>query len=158
MVIDPLSALSIAGNVIQFVDFTSKLISKGSQYYKSIDGALLEHTELSAVAQSLQRLNRGLGASMRLEQSMLTVRPDLPPQKYNLAEQGLWDANNECYKLAEEFSRALEDLQVSGKHRRWESFRQAFKTVWSEEKVESLYKRLSNAREQLMIHLLVHMR
>jgi len=95
---------------------------------------------------------------MRLEQSMLTVRPDLPPQTYNLAEQGLWDANNECYKLAEEFSRALQDLQVSGKHRRWESFRQAFKTVWSEEKVESLYKRLSNAREQLMIHLLVHMR
>ena len=158
MVIDPLSALGIAGNVIQFVDFASKLVSKGGQYYRSVDGALIQHTELSAATENFRRLSSGLATSLRLEQSMLNPRPGQPPRKYNLAEQGLWDANSECYTLAEELTKALQDLKVSGKHRRWESFRQAFRTLWSEEKIETLSKKLISAREQLMIHLLVHMR
>jgi hypothetical protein len=158
MAIDPLTALGIAGNVIQFVDFASKLVSKGGQYYRSADGALLQHTELSAAAENLQRLSHGLGTSLRIEQSIPSTKPYEPLREYNLAELGLWHANSECYKLAKELSKALEDLKVSGKHRRWESFRQAFRTLWSEEKIETLSKRLDSARAQLVIHLLVHLR
>jgi hypothetical protein len=40
MVLDPVSALGIAGNILQFINFASKVLSKGTQYYKSTDGAL----------------------------------------------------------------------------------------------------------------------
>jgi hypothetical protein len=31
MVLDPLSALSLAGNVVQFVEFASKIVSEGNK-------------------------------------------------------------------------------------------------------------------------------
>jgi hypothetical protein len=158
MLIDPVTALGIAGNVIQFVDFASKLVSKGSEYYGSIDGALLEHTELSGTAERLRKLSRGLETSMRLEQLSQRAKPGDLHRKYSLAEQGLLEVNHECCKLAEEFCNALEELRISDKHRRWESFCQAFKTLWSEEKIEILSKRLGSATQQLIVHLLVYMR
>lgn len=46
---DPLSSLGVAGNVIQFVDFGIKLVSRFNQIYRSADGALQENTQLSEV-------------------------------------------------------------------------------------------------------------
>lgn len=50
MVLDPVSALGIAANVLQFVDVASKVVSRSTQYYKSFDGSLLEYAELAAIA------------------------------------------------------------------------------------------------------------
>jgi hypothetical protein len=159
MVLDPVSALGIAGNVLQFVDFASKVVSKGTQYYKSLDGALVENTELSAVADNLSKLSRRLETSMPLEASMLGIRRhgESDPQ-YSPAEQGLWEANKECYRISVELVETLDKLKISDSHRKWQSFWQALRSSWSEEHIETLSKRLTQAREQLMTHLLVHIR
>jgi hypothetical protein len=65
MVLEPISALGLAGNVIQFADFAGKLISKGNEYYKSVDGALVEHTELKVVGKRLADLSEGLETSLQ---------------------------------------------------------------------------------------------
>jgi hypothetical protein len=40
---DPLTALSVAGNAVQFVDFGSKILFKSYKLYKSQDGVLMEN-------------------------------------------------------------------------------------------------------------------
>jgi len=45
---DPLTALGLAANIIQFVDFASKLLSTGQELYQS--GASAPNLELSLVA------------------------------------------------------------------------------------------------------------
>lgn len=61
----------------------------------------------------------------------------------------------ECRRAAEEFIEVLNSLKVKGSHRGWQSFRQAFKSIWGKDKIEAMLKKLSGLREQLMIHLLV---
>lgn len=46
---DPLSSLEVAGDVIQFVDFGIKLVSRFKEIYRSADGALQEKDDLSEV-------------------------------------------------------------------------------------------------------------
>jgi hypothetical protein len=46
MPLDPLSALSVAASAIQFIDFSSKIVSKGKHIYKSANGVLREDAEV----------------------------------------------------------------------------------------------------------------
>jgi hypothetical protein len=54
---DHLTALSVAGNIIQFVDFSCKLISSSYKLYESASGVLVENLELEAIAESVLELN-----------------------------------------------------------------------------------------------------
>jgi hypothetical protein len=53
---DPLTALASASNIIQFVDFPSKLISTTHSLYASTSGAKAEQMELEALANTLRSL------------------------------------------------------------------------------------------------------
>ncbi len=54
---DPLTSLSLASNVIQIVDFSTQLVSKGYKIYKSADGTLAENVDIEAVTHSLKTLS-----------------------------------------------------------------------------------------------------
>ena len=146
MVLDPGSALGLASNIFQVVDFSARLISKGNQYYKSINGQLLEHAELSTISRRLVELNSGL------EQSVAAFyrHRDLSAQ-----EHALKAVAGDCKDAAQGFLTVLRDFEVSGNHRAWKSFRQAFKTVWSKEKMEEMLSRLAELKQQVVLHLLV---
>ena len=144
---EALAILSIASNVAQFVELASKLISRGARYYQSSSNGGVHHAELDAAATHLARLNEKI--KVTLQQSGCRSRVNNP------AQQGLWEANAQCHKIAEEMLHALRRLPRPGGHRGWSTIRQAFMAIWSEEEIESLSKRLSYAREQLVLHLLV---
>jgi hypothetical protein len=42
---DPLTALSVAAAVVQFVDYGTKVLSKAHGAYKAADGSFLENRE-----------------------------------------------------------------------------------------------------------------
>lgn len=149
MVLEPISALSVAAAVVQFAEFCSKLISKGNQYHRSTDGALVEHTELTAAAASLVNLTKDLDGSLKL------IRQ---PGKISSEEESLKAVLEDCRKIASEFVAVLDTFKVPAVHKRWKSFRQAFKTMWNKDKIEEMLRRLNVAREQLVIHLLVVLR
>jgi hypothetical protein len=56
MALDPLTAFSVTGTAIQFVDFSSKLFSKARQLHKSTSGALSINEELNFAATSIVNL------------------------------------------------------------------------------------------------------
>ncbi len=45
-IIEVLAAIGLVGNIVQFVDFSRKLISKSIQLYYSYDSALIENVEV----------------------------------------------------------------------------------------------------------------
>jgi hypothetical protein len=52
--VDPVSALSFTGNIIQFIDFSSKVISGSREIYRG--GLPGQYVDLKAVAESLREL------------------------------------------------------------------------------------------------------
>jgi hypothetical protein len=61
---DPLSALSVAANIVQFVVYGIDIVSKGNQLCKSADGALAENVELETASLRLQRLSGTVQGSL----------------------------------------------------------------------------------------------
>lgn len=53
---DPLSALSLASNIIQVVDFSSRIITQSYEIYKSSDGSMAEHAILDDAAKNPSEL------------------------------------------------------------------------------------------------------
>ncbi|CRG90151.1 Valine--tRNA ligase [Talaromyces islandicus] len=146
MVLDPLTALSVATSVIQFVDFGAKLISKGKEIYKSADGVLADHAEQAAISAKLADLTRALSGSIDVS----AITRELSP-----AENALQEVALDCREVAEDFTLAIDELRVTGNHRKWKSFRQALKSVWKKEGIEERLQRLDRLRQLVTVHLLV---
>lgn len=146
--LDPLSALSVAASAVQFIDFSTKIISKGQRLYHSTSGALPENDETETVTKRLKDLAQGLQAPL---QSDIAASDE---------GNALKDITQECLDTAHELIQELEKLKVpnGSKHRRWKSIRQALKSAWSREKLEKVKTRLRELKEDLRTHVLIHMR
>lgn len=147
MVLDPLSAVSLAATIVQFVDFSSKIVSKGYHLYGSVDGALPENQHLNYVITDLKGLNTRLQESQNLAY-------------WTKDEKALQAIAVQCSVMADELLLRLNCLKVpeGTRYRRWKSFRQALKSVWNKEDLDKMAATLSDYRSQLEMHILVSLR
>ena len=149
--LDPLTALSLAGNVIQFIDFSSKLVSKGREIYRSTDGALRDNLEIEIVTADftkvVQRLMKHSGS-----ETVATVATAISTDDTELELRQICEM---CRSVATEFLAKLQAVKVTGKHRGWKSFRQALKSVWTKEEIDDIAQRLALFRQQLEFHIMV---
>ncbi|KAF2085306.1 hypothetical protein K490DRAFT_67957 [Saccharata proteae CBS 121410] len=53
---DPVSAIGLAGNIFQFIDFAAKLFSEAQNIYESVTGLPDEHQELKIIAHRLESI------------------------------------------------------------------------------------------------------
>ncbi|PMD45669.1 hypothetical protein L207DRAFT_452788 [Hyaloscypha variabilis F] len=148
MVLDPMSAVSLAGNIIQFIDFSCKIVSKGRRIYLSRDGALPKNLELEIITNDLSRLAK----SLRNDKASIDTLTD--------DEKMVRTMSDDCTKIAEELLRRLEKLKVKSDvtQRGWKSARQALKSVWSGRELEEMSERLSALRNQIQFGILVSMK
>ncbi len=120
---DPLTALSLAGIIIQFVDFGSRILKGSHQIYESVTGALPANEELELRTRDLSdliiKLQRPLQAG---DGSVTSDHTTLKP---------LQSLCNACSLVAKELLGRLEGLKVEGKHKAWKSFGHAIKAEWS---------------------------
>jgi hypothetical protein len=148
--LDPLTALSLASNIVQFIDFGTKLLAKGYELYESADGASVGNAELEFIARDLQKLNDRLKPPLS---------PKTNPTSSTPSEAALRKLNDKCSGVADELINALTKLKVQGtSNRRWKSFRQALSSLWKKEEVNAITTRLQNFRDELNLHILVSMR
>lgn len=65
---DPLTALGLAGNIVQFIDFSCKILSDSYEIYRA--GSTSEHEEINFIATDLStladRIQHGLGSASGL--------------------------------------------------------------------------------------------
>jgi hypothetical protein len=64
MVLDPLTAFSVAGTVIQFVDFGLQLFQRSEELYGSVLGALSVNEELDQTIHQILKLVEKLSQSL----------------------------------------------------------------------------------------------
>ena len=62
---DALTAIGLVANILQFIDFGIKLVSKGNQAYRSSDGTLPENQDLAVVTNDLLLIQTTLTKHLR---------------------------------------------------------------------------------------------
>jgi hypothetical protein len=147
---DPLTALSVAASVVQFVDYGTKLLSKGRELYKSANGALSENIELEEASSRLKLLSSDLQTSLR----------GGGQGPVNEQDQALETICNGCIEVSEDLTARLKKLMLQSdqKHRVWESFKLTLKTVLSKEKIEETALKLAKLRSELDTHVILSIR
>lgn len=143
---DPLTALSVAASVLQFVDFGAKLVGAGLEIYKSKEGATEQNLELEYLTKHtdavVDKLNIARISSGRLGPSDASLQ--------GLAER--------CRVLSTELVDLLATLKGAQSQRTWVAIRQALKVKWNEGRIEALRKRLDVIKSEISLQLLVMLR
>ena len=143
MVLDPFTAIGLAGNIFQFVDYCTGLINSSYEIYNSNDGNSKHNAHVEKIAIRVLELNRSLGA------------PKLNPvRKY---ERELQVLREECGQDAQDLLNLIESLRAK-KNDKWSSFRQAMRSPWQKDKVSTLEKRLSDHRSTISSYIVEIMR
>ena len=134
---DPIAAIGLAGNIVQFVDFTWKLIDEAKSLYDSSTGVSEENDLLELIVNDLNDLNGNLTAPSALGA--------IPGPVRSLASK--------CKDVASELLETLDSIKVKGRGRKWNSFLQALRSVWKKGQIEGLVKRLKGLRDEMQFGL-----
>jgi hypothetical protein len=141
---DPLTAVGLAGNIITFVDFSIEVLSRARQLYDSAGGATAENEELESLTKNLKAL------ADRTQR-----RPSDIPQKGHFrlsisSETVLDNLSQQCIQVADELLETLDSIKVKGDGRARKSAIQAVKTVWKQDHIDALQRRIDRISKQLM--------
>lgn len=138
---ETLAIIGLVGNIVQFVDFTGKLISKSTELYRSSEGVLAENIDSETATNHLVLLNS------KLQNAATTA-----------ADSALESLCKSCGTAADELLAALDKVKVKGKQDKWKSIQKALRSVWSKEEIEGLERRLARLKEELNLHVVVGLR
>jgi len=147
-IMDPLTALSLAGTVLQFVDFSLKILTTGHRLYRSPSGSLTAHEELKWVARDISSLATRLSCPRG---------PEGVPEP-SQDEVAIVDLCKKCEDIAQDFLSHLEALKIQGKRGAWKSFRLALKATWAQKDLDALVQKLQLVRKSVESWFLVDIR
>ena len=149
MPLDPLIAAGLASNILQFIDFTYKIVSGAAEIYKSSSGAAESTSDAQIVTKDLQSLIENL------QHPLLAVGV---PVALTKDEQSLEDIRKKCLKVGNELQEVSQKVTIQGSKTKMKSFKVAIFTFWEESKVQAVERRLLRFRDQLQFHILIGMR
>jgi hypothetical protein len=155
---DPLTALGLVGNVVQFVDFALKLISTGAEISGSARGATEGTLELEKVCNTLNTFTLKLG----LEESGQNRIADSPEGDGALADNGetkkhvmaLEEIAVDCRTVCGQLLNIVKGLRVNkgNSNTRIKSFAAAIKTTRAGKKISGLEERLKRFQTLITLH------
>lgn len=138
---EAIAALGLASNIIQIVDFSSRIIARGREIQNSADGSLADHAVLSHAASRLEELYGSLNASDKTRGG--------GKRAITVADQQLLELKIESRKVVQELQAALNKAKSSKTNSRWQSVRHALVTVRSDKEISRLAARLEGIRQQV---------
>jgi N-terminal domain on NACHT_NTPase and P-loop NTPases len=144
MVLDPFTAIGLAGNIMQFVDVSYKLFSQTQETYHSVSGATKEIGNIAFVAQHLRELCTSLSTASQNSQLRSTSSP---------SDDKLRDLAKECAIAAAELVEVLDRLKAKDPNSKLSSFRSVLITLWKKNKIVDMETRLNTYRSQLNLQL-----
>jgi hypothetical protein len=137
---EALAAVSLAGNILQFLDFVGNVVSKTGQIYNSNSGSLDEHDHQKSVISHLK-----------------TVTGEIKDADGS-SEPALVKLCSGCSEVADELLNALEGFTVKGNTSRSQSLRKVLKAIWGKEKFQRLESRVAGFRQELILHVTIDLR
>ena len=152
---DPLTAFSVAGTVIQFVDYGTKLLLGAHGLYKSTSGVLTANQELELVTADLRGVIRKLG-------SLTTEGGTHQDADEKELHETFLEIRDEATRLATELMTKLERLKVKedlrGHQRAWASLFKAIESAWSKDELHEMRLKLKTLKEAMETRLLFSLR
>ena len=130
MALESLAALGLAANIVQFVEFGSKLFSESRALYKASDKPVEESVELEIISKALKSLSDDLGA--------------IPSSTTPQPQAELLPLAKRCQTIADELLVALNELHVKGANGKWRCFRSSLKRIWKSREIENMARRLDS--------------
>ena len=130
---DPSTGLGIASGIVQFVDFSWRLLHEFQDLYKSGTGMTADNDVIEIIARDLALHNNEL--------LVPSFPSNLPEPFFRLASR--------CKAVADELLRVLDEIKVKNPHKKWTTFVQALRSVWKKERVTNLLERMERLRGQM---------
>lgn len=147
---DPVTAFSLAGTILQFIESGSKFIGIAWKLYRAGDGPDDLH-ELTMLTKNLaQVLDHLVGSSS--SSNVLQGQ-----HNSSGAGDGLSQLADECKKVGNQLLTILQNLHVSHP-RKIDALKVAFRMLWKEDDIRTLQSRLDGFRAQFNLHLLITLR
>ncbi|KAH6114436.1 hypothetical protein HBI69_124190 [Parastagonospora nodorum] len=137
---EALAAVSLAGNILQFIHTTKELLLISHQLSES--GAKSENIELEIIAKSLRA---------RVE------RLDVPRTAVTTHRRGSNDSLEslavKCKEIVDEILAVLVKLKLENDSSKWEGLHQALRAKWHEREIDALRKRLNDIGQAVNVCL-----
>lgn len=137
---DPLTALGLAANIVQFVDFGFKLLGGAREIYSSASGATKDNEVLESVTKKMDMLSIALSAV-----------PTTPNQSQE--EKDLSNLAAECAMASNEIFKLLAKIKPKNPKSKLQIGLSIIKTKVKENDIAALEKRIDKYRSQ--IHVLI---
>lgn len=146
--LEPFAAISFAGNILQFIEFATKLVKESKEIYRSANGAAQENVDLELITLDLKRLTDPLASSHDSSEEALQGDNDL----FALAAS--------CHRTSDELLNMLQALKLpeGTRHLRLKSIRIALRRSLEKEQISELQARLDSFRNSLNTHFLKQLR
>jgi hypothetical protein len=155
---DPLTAFSLAGTVIQFVDFSSKILEGAYHAYKSTSGQLSANQELRLITVDVSAVVSKLSSRMRLSAKTLTGEPSEGSELEETLEAICDQAELVAKELLDRLQRLQIEDSVTGCSRVWQSLNQAIRSAWKRHELEALFEKLKVLKQVLESLVLLEFR
>ncbi|KAH7117586.1 hypothetical protein B0J11DRAFT_617455 [Dendryphion nanum] len=146
---EPFSALAVANSAVQFIDFTCKVLAESYKLRTSTKDQLGEYETVVNVTTQLRDISLDLATHAGNHQGTSNLSQD---------DKNLQELCQSCHSISVQLLGALDKLKVNCGSSKWDTFRQAFCTVWSREEIEALERKLDKFRQQLVVGILVSLR
>ena len=138
---DPISALGVAGTVVQFVQFAAALVNNVREIHHSASGTSLVTQELEAIHSTLSQFSKDL--------------PQHSPHGHLRYGRELDGLAKRCRDDCDRLLKLADQLKVeSGEKKRWwKSFQKAMLELWTQKDVEDLRQRISDSQASMVLVL-----
>jgi parvulin-like peptidyl-prolyl isomerase len=146
---DPLTAVGLGANILQFVQIAAKLVGAAKDIHHSVEGATAENVDLETVTETIQSRYERL--QQTVAQRNLNVDPNAVPE----TDKDLAKLLPNCDAVAHQLLEALEKLKLKYPKRKWITTLQAFRTIWSANEIQTLRERLERYESSIQTALLV---
>lgn len=137
--LDPLTAIGLASAIVQFVDFSTKILHGAQEMYESASGATEENRSLEVVVSDVKRLSSKLKATCRAQQSD--------------DEKALCSLAEECNSLSADLFELLQKVKSKDSKSKRQAALAALKNKRYESKKLGIEKRLESCRSQLGLQI-----
>ncbi|RYC90514.1 hypothetical protein BFJ63_vAg6576 [Fusarium oxysporum f. sp. narcissi] len=145
---DPITAFQVAASVITFVEFGRNILTEAREVYQSPSGTPSKVVQLGQVVKDLA------AAEDRVSESLIKSAPNCSAASH----EKLLRLCGECNTIKNEFQQALTRFQARGNNKlnhAVSSVSVAFKTIWSQSKIDELDQQLRRIQSEMTMAVLM---
>jgi len=147
---EAVAALGLAGSIVQPLEFGNKLRKTILEIWNSAAGTTASNSATKAMVQTFLESLESVSAD-------LSQYPSLLYQQNNEDTQ-LQSVILRCRELADELVRRIDKLRITGPSGKRKAFAATVKSLWQEDELAEIQKRLNMYRRELETRVLLSLR